>query len=126
LKACFKFPGPWTRLIVLGFVLFFTACAHSAKDRIDSSKKMRQSAIAVWVAGQAPGSRTVIGAPEFGGDVTVKVERSYYSAAGLHCKRVQVFNGSPLGEPVAVCEKKPGEWIMEPRIWGGAPARGKK
>ena len=87
---------------------------------------MRQSAIVAWIVGQAPGSRTVIDAPEFGGAVTVKVDSVYYSAAGLHCKRVQVFNGSPLGEPAAVCEKKPGEWILVPRIWGGAPARGKQ
>jgi hypothetical protein len=126
LKACFKFPGPWTRLLALGFVLFFTACAHSAKDRIVTPQEMRKSAMVTWIVGQAPGSRTEIDAPEFGGAVTVKVDREYYSAAGLHCKRVQVFNGSPLGEPVAVCEKKPGEWVMESRIWGGAPARGKK
>lgn len=124
--TCLSFSGIWPRLLVLGIVLFFTACAHSAKGRIDSPEKMRQSALAAWVAGQAPGSRTVIDAPEFGGTVTVKVERIYYSAAGLHCKRVQVFNGSPLGEPVAVCEKSAGEWTMGPRIWGGAPARGRQ
>jgi hypothetical protein len=126
LKATFKFFGIWTRLLVLGLVLFFTACAHSAKDRIGTPQNMRQSAIVAWVVGQAPGSRTVIDAPEFGGAVTVKVDSIYYSAAGLPCKRIQVFNGSPLGEPVAVCEKKTGEWVMEPRIWGGAPARGKQ
>ena len=126
MKACFKFLGIWTRLLVVGLVLFFTACAHSAKDRIDTPQDMRQSAIVTWIVGQAPGSRTVIDAPEFGGAVTVKVDSVYYSAAGLHCKRVQVFNGSPLGEPVAVCEKKPDEWILVPRIWGGAPARGKQ
>ena len=113
-------------MLILGLVLFFSACAHSAKDRIDAPQVMRQSAIVTWIVGQAPGSRTVIDAPEFGGVVTVKVDSVYFSAAGLHCKRVQVFNGSPLGEPVAVCEKKPGEWILEPRIWGGAPAKGKQ
>jgi len=126
LKASFKFTGPWTRLLILGFVLFFTACAHSAKGQIETPQELRKSAIVTWIVGQTPGSRTEIDAPEFGGAVTVKVDREYYSAAGLRCKRVQVFNGSPLGEPVAVCEKKPGEWVMESRIWGGAPARGKQ
>ena len=112
-------------MLVVGLILFFMACAHSAKDRIDTPQDMRQSAIVAWIVGQEPGSRTVIDAPEFGGAVTVKVDRDYYSAAGLHCKRVQVFNGTPLGEPAAVCEKKPGEWILAPRIWGGAPARGR-
>jgi len=114
------------RLLVLGSILFLTACAHSAKGRIDTPNDTRQSAIAAWVAGQEPGSTSVIDAPEFGGAVTVRVDRLYYSAAGLHCKRVQVFNGSPLGEPVAVCEKKPGEWFLAPRIWGDAPARGER
>jgi hypothetical protein len=126
LKVCFKFLGIWIRLLILGLVLFFSACAHSAKDRIDAPQVMRQSAIVTWIVGQAPGSRTVIDAPEFGGVVTVKVDSVYFSAAGLHCKRVQVFNGSPPGEPAAVCEKIPGEWILVPRIWGGAPARGKQ
>jgi len=126
LKACFKLLGIWTRLLVMALVLFFSACAHSAKDRIDTPQDMRQSAIVTWIVGQAPGSRTVIDAPEFGGVVTVKVDSVYFSATGLHCKRVQVFNGSSLGEPAAVCEKKPGEWILVPRIWGGAPARGKQ
>jgi hypothetical protein len=125
LKVCFKFLGIWIRLLILGLVLFFTACAHSAKDRIDGPQDMRESAIVAWIVGQAPGSRTVIEAPEFGGAVTVKVDSTYFSAAGLHCKRVHVFNGSPLGEPAAVCEKKSGEWILVPRIWGGAPARGR-
>jgi hypothetical protein len=120
-----KFLGIQIRLLILGLVLFFTACAHSAKDRIDTPPDMRQSAIVAWIVGQAPGSRTVIDAPEFGGAVTVKVDGVYFSAAGLHCKRVQVFNGTPLGEPAAVCENNPGEWILVPRIWGGAPARGR-
>ncbi|MFO7687362.1 MAG: DVU3141 family protein [Desulfobacterales bacterium] len=111
--------------MVLGVGLVFIACTHSVKDRIEPPQKMHQSAISAWVAGQEPGSQTVIDAPEFGGAVNVKVERAYFSAAGLHCKRANVFNGGPPGEPVAVCEKNAGDWVLMPRIWGGMPARGK-
>ena len=31
-----------------------------------------------------------------------------------------------LKELKAAKRAKPGEWILEPRIWGGAPAKGKQ
>ncbi|MFZ0612359.1 MAG: DVU3141 family protein [Desulfobacterales bacterium] len=115
--------GCRSRTLVLGLVLLLAACAHSGGGVIDSPQEIRQSAFAAWVGAQPPGSRTAIDAPELGGSVTVEIEREYFSAAGLHCKRVLVFNGSPLGEPVAVCDKDAGEWVLVPRIWGGSPAK---
>ncbi len=111
-----------SRIPILGLVLLCAACAHTGGGAVDTPQEVRRSAFAAWVGAQAPGSRTVIDAPELGGRVTVAIDREYFSAAGFSCKRVLVFNGSPLGEPVAVCEKDEGEWVLVPRIWGGSPA----
>lgn len=115
--------GLKSRMLLLGLVVLLAACAHSGGGAVDTPQKIRQSAFAAWVSASPPGSRTAIDAPELGGSVTVEIDRLYFSAAGLHCKRVLVFNGSPLGEPVAVCEKDAGEWVLVPRIWGGSPAK---
>lgn len=114
--------GLKSRMLLLGLAVLLAACAHSGGGGVDTPQKDRQSAFAAWVGAQAPGSRTAFDAPELGGRVTVVIDRLYFSAAGLNCKRVLVFNGSPLGEPVAVCEKDAGEWVLVPRIWGGSPA----
>ncbi|MFZ0242467.1 MAG: DVU3141 family protein [Desulfobacterales bacterium] len=115
--------GCRSRTLVLGLVVLFAACAHSGTSPVDSPQKLRQSAFAVWAGTQAPGSRTVIDAPELGGTVTAVIEREYFSAAGRQCRRVQVFDGNPLGEPIAVCANNTGEWVLEPRIWGGTPVK---
>jgi hypothetical protein len=112
------------RFVIFSFPLVVSACAPLEQIKPDAFALTRPASLVSWVATQAPGARAVIDDPEFGDGVTVLVERTYYSASGLTCKRARVTVNGPPSEPVAVCEIKGEEWFLAPRIWGGAPARG--
>jgi hypothetical protein len=112
------------RLSTFGLLLVVSACAPLEKNQPDAFALTRQGSLVSWVAAQAPGARAVIDDPEFGGGVAVLVERSYYSASGLTCKRARVHVNGPPAEPVAVCEIKEERWFLAPRIWSGSPAKG--
>jgi hypothetical protein len=112
------------RLSIFCLPLVVLACAPLEQIKPHANGLTRQGALVSWLADQEPGGFAVIDVPEFGGGAKVLVERSYFSASGLMCKRARVMVNGPPAEPVAVCEIDRGGWFLAPRIWGGASLRG--
>lgn len=91
-----------------------TACGFSAPE---APPPPEYGPVAAFVIAQ-DGGTTLVDDPEFGNDITVIIQDTFFSASGEECKRATLLAQDKQAEVVAWCRKNTGPWVMAPRIWG--------
>lgn len=95
--------------------LILVGCGHTVAP---PAPKPILGPVAAFLATAQSGQSAVLDDPEFGNDVRITVEDTFFSAKGEPCKRGTVLSSHGSAEVVVICLNKMGEWEMAPRVWG--------
>ena len=59
--------------------------------------------------------------PAFAEPFAAQLGRAYQSALGLPCYRLTATSVASAGEPLALCQRADGRWVVAPRVFTAAP-----